>query len=319
MAFEFVLTTEEIREKMFDFLRPEYRRRHDLKVRSINWTDGVYDRESGIFLTFIYEVPDAIARGGRDYYSYIVIMDNGSIFRVDNNYDYEKSAYDFIIPLEYADLSDIIKAGIELCGDRRKKSDYMKSLDDDTHRKLEEIREIIDDRCHRNFPIECENDARKLFELYKCDDNYIRDIHNKATVENFNRYATDEKIFLWREKEHDRILTELCEYCNKHHDEEYDYKQTMRYLSENFIKIEYLMWNGIRNLNTELWCDVIRIISDNFSRFTLWQVWSIEQYVEYYLKNNPDGKQNFMPLVNFTKERGYINLNRILKRALDKE
>jgi len=40
-GFQFVCTTDELREKMFDFLKPEYKSKYDLDVTSINWTTGV--------------------------------------------------------------------------------------------------------------------------------------------------------------------------------------------------------------------------------------------------------------------------------------
>lgn len=61
--------------KLFDFLKPEYKSKNDLDVTNINWTTGVYDNESGIFLTKIYYVSDGIERCGIDYHSYIVITD----------------------------------------------------------------------------------------------------------------------------------------------------------------------------------------------------------------------------------------------------
>ncbi len=59
MAFEFVLTTEEIREKMFDFLK------HNdilLEVMNTNWTYGVYDKENGIFLTLVDYASEFLTR-----------------------------------------------------------------------------------------------------------------------------------------------------------------------------------------------------------------------------------------------------------------
>lgn len=49
MAFEFILSTDEIREKMFDFINPVYKGTVDFDVEFIDWVYGVYDSESKIF------------------------------------------------------------------------------------------------------------------------------------------------------------------------------------------------------------------------------------------------------------------------------
>ena len=46
MAFEFKLSTDEIRKKMFDFIKPVYKNTWDFEVGYINWIYGVYDRNT---------------------------------------------------------------------------------------------------------------------------------------------------------------------------------------------------------------------------------------------------------------------------------
>ena len=53
MAFEFKLSTDEIREKMFDFIKPVYKNVWDSEVDYINWIYGVYDSETGFFISII--------------------------------------------------------------------------------------------------------------------------------------------------------------------------------------------------------------------------------------------------------------------------
>lgn len=149
-GFNFICTTDEIREKMFDFLKPEYKTENDLAVTNINWTTGVYDKESGIFLTLIYYVSDVIARCGVEFKSYIVITDNGDIFTAINNYEYEKGTYDFKVPEQYEKLTDKIKEGIDFY---EFSHEYRWSLSVDIEKKLRTVEEIMDDRCHRKFPV----------------------------------------------------------------------------------------------------------------------------------------------------------------------
>lgn len=196
-GFQFVLTTDELREKMFDFLKPEYRSKYDLNVSNINWTTGVYDKESGIFLTKIYYVSDGIARCGVHYHSYIVIMDNGNVFTVDNNDEYEKGTYDFRMPKQYEllTLAEKIKEGIDFYSHNY---EYEGTLSEDTGQKLKEIHRKMVDRCHRNFEINCEEDARQLFVLAKFNIHRILATYNKKTVNDFMKFTTDDKLKLWQ-------------------------------------------------------------------------------------------------------------------------
>ncbi|MDE5937180.1 MAG: hypothetical protein K2G83_07225 [Ruminococcus sp.] len=206
MSFEYMVTTEEIREKMFDFLNPEYSSKYDLDIDNINWTDGVYDSESGIFLTLIYYVSDSISRCDIDYYSYIVITDKDDIFRVDNNSVNVKGWY-FSIPEKYTYLSDKIKEGIEFYRVNHYKS--RKNLSEEKQEELKEIYEIMYDRCHRGFPIRCEEDALKLFELHEYNEHTVYGIYNRETIGNFRKYATDEKILRWRGKKYTETLMSI--------------------------------------------------------------------------------------------------------------
>ena len=53
MAFEFKLSTDKIREQMFDFIKPVYKDIWDSDVSDINWVYGVYDSKSGLFITYV--------------------------------------------------------------------------------------------------------------------------------------------------------------------------------------------------------------------------------------------------------------------------
>lgn len=205
-GFHFVCTTNDIREKMFDFLKPEYKSKNDLDVTGINWTTGIYDKESGIFLSQIYYVSDGIARCGVHYHSYIVITDNGDIFKVINNDEYEKKTYDFRIPAQYEKLTDKIKEGIDFY---RFSYEYRKSLSEDTCQMLQTIDDVMDDRCHRNFTINCEEDARRLFELENCSIYAISGIYNKKTINDFNKFADEDKILLWRGDRYSELLKKI--------------------------------------------------------------------------------------------------------------
>ena len=103
MAFEFKLSTDEIREKMFGFIKPVYKKILDFDVCCINWIYGVYDSESGFFITYV--------NSKKDNTKYIVITGNGKIFYIiANRYRHTFSE----IPNELMQYGDIIQEGIKL-------------------------------------------------------------------------------------------------------------------------------------------------------------------------------------------------------------
>lgn len=135
MAFEFVFTTERIREKIFDFLK--YNDILD-EVMNTNWTDGVYDKESGIFLMLVDYATEFITRCGGDYYGYAVIRDN-DVFMV----DFYKKGYTISglnIPEELNTLSEIIMNGADiyekLCWE------YTKNMSSEEKQKIAEIQRL---------------------------------------------------------------------------------------------------------------------------------------------------------------------------------
>lgn len=145
-GFHVVSTTEQQREEMFDYLKPVYRSRNDLDVSNINWVTGVYEKESGIFLTEIYYVPDSIARCGVNYHTYLVIMDEGPIFKAVNNDEFEIRRYDLKIPYEYQSLSEKIEKGISYY--EKFSYEYRNNLSDRKKQELRAIEESMYIRCH---------------------------------------------------------------------------------------------------------------------------------------------------------------------------
>lgn len=285
-GFQFVCTTDELREKMFDYLKPEYKSKYDLDVTGINWTTGVYDKESGIFLTLIYSVSDGIARCGVNYHSYIVITGNGNIFQAANNDEYEKRRYDFRIPEQYKELTDMVKKGIDYYENAY---EYRKLLSEDTRKKLKAIDDIMDDRCHRNFPINCEKDAYKLFKLVNFNICGIHDTYNKRTINDFNEFASKDKIIHWRghgylkllgkvknpiieNPERCRIFNHACYLFGLGVDDTYD---------KQFLKaVKYMYKLKLMDFHEE-----------NI----------LKEYIGKYVETYPDRLKNIMPLIKFVK------------------
>lgn len=192
MAFEFKLSTDEIREKMFDFLKPVSIDidTWDFELRHINWIYGVYDSESNYFITYV--------NSGNDNSRYILITENGGIFYVIiNHYTHTFSE----IPKELMPYKSMIYDGIRLYNNEIAKKLFERRLSAEQKKNLDEIIENIKDRCRPESAIRSCEDAERLFEQEHY--NYYRiNRYNKSTVENFNTYMSDEKMCTIRGKKY---------------------------------------------------------------------------------------------------------------------
>lgn len=288
-GFRFVFTTNEQRESIFDFLKPQYTYNNDLNVMNINWTTGVYDNESGIFLTLIYYVSDGIARCGMEFRSYIVITDSGSVFKVDNNYEFEKGTYHFGIPGQYETLADKVKEGIDSY-----ENDYIyrRNLNKNTEKQLKAIAAEMDDRCRKSFPISREEDALKLFELANYNTYVIYSEYNKKTIRDFNKFADYDKMLLWRGNKYLLLLNEIR--SNAGSDKE---------LCQLFSDACNVFCRGVNDTyDKEFLCTVKsmynrHIDSENMRRTEN----TLKIYLDTYAEEYPEKLGNIVPLKKFVK------------------
>lgn len=288
-GFRFVCTTNEIREIIFDFLKSQYTYNNDLNVKNINWTTGVYDNESGIFLTLIYYVSDGIARCGMEYRSYIVITDSGSVFKVDNNYEYEKRSYHFGIPGQYETLADKVKEGIDFY-----ENDYIyrRNLSEDTEKQLKSIAAEMDDRCRKRFPISREEDALKLFELANYNSYVIYSEYNKKTINDFNKFADYDKMLLWRGNKYLQLLKKIKSHFIT--DDE---------CCQLFSDACNVFCRGVNAASDKEFLDVVKSLyhrhigSENMRRMEN----TLKIYIDTYAEEYPDKLRNIVPLIKFVK------------------
>lgn len=286
-GFQFVCITDEMRENMFDYLKPEYKSRYDLDVTNINWTTGVYNKETGVFLTEIYYVSDGIARCGVNYHSYIVITDDGMIFRVDNNDEYEKRTYDFRIPEQHKALTDTVKEGIDFY--KRFACEYRSSQGDDTQKKLKAVHAEMDDRCRRNYPIHSEEDAHALFALVNCRVQTILDIYNQKTIHDFNRFAPDDLLLHWRGERYLQLLHEVTEDA-----------RTKQERCRIFKSACALFSTGVDALYDEQFLQAVRYLyAAGLMEYHMES--TLRNYLNAYVEEYPDKLQNVIPLIQFLK------------------
>lgn len=272
MAFEFVLTTEEIRQKMFDFLR-NLRRGKDFDD-GIEWGTGIFDKENNVFMTLIY-FTSGLGHCD-DTLKCIVIANNSDIFIAHLYGRTEKDQ--FTIPEEYENLRYIVKEGLIYYDDWCYLDDY-DNINKKKQQKLDEINEMMNDRFHESFTVNCEDDARKLFEL--CGFYYATVIrkYNKRTVKAFDRYATEEKMLAWRSAEYKKLLEEGI------------------VQKENFKKwmFSHLLWLGVDDTCDELYYQLIEkaVEQPNFNYNN-----DITLYIEWYMEKYPDKVNSLIPLLD---------------------
>ncbi len=117
-------------------------------------------------------------------------MDNGCVFRVDNDYEYEKRTYDFRMPKQYEKLTEKIKEGIEFYKCER---DYRRILSEDTQKQIKQIEALMDDRCHRNFTINCEEDALRSY-INTYAEGYPDNLKNVAQLMEFVKTRAEDGL-----------------------------------------------------------------------------------------------------------------------------
>lgn len=294
-GFRCVYTTNEQREIIFDFLKPKYTYNNDPNVRNINWTTGVYDKESGIFLTLIYYLSDGLARCDMEFRSYIVITDSGNVFKADNNYDFEKRSYHFGIPGQYEMLADKVKEGIEFY---ENDYTYRKSLNEDTRKQLKAIADEMDDRCHKSFPISCEKDAQRLFELADFNTYVIYSEYNKKTIRDFNKFADDNKMLLWRGDKYLQLLNEIK--SNALTD-----KERCRLFSDTVNVF-------CRGVNDTYDKEFLKMVKSLYHRCMDPENMrdmenTLKIYIDTYTKEYPNRLGNIAPLIMLAKAKGILN------------
>lgn len=137
MSFEFMLTTDEIREKMFDFLK--YNDIID-EIMNTDWTYGVHDKENRIFLTLVDYASEFLTRCGGDYYSYVVIRNN-DVFMIDF-YKSGSIIRDLNIPEELKMSSEIILNGVDIYENIKLRREFENNISNAEKRKISEIQQL---------------------------------------------------------------------------------------------------------------------------------------------------------------------------------
>ncbi len=303
-GFQFVITTEAIREKMFNYIKPQYTSRFSKSFKNIDWAVGVYNREEGIFLTKIHSVTDGLVRETADYTQYIVITDFGEIFTVNHSNSFPESPYDMIIYDRPKSRDEILEEGIKLYKHARS---YTELMNNDDREKVKAIFEEMEDRCSKNHVINCEDDAYELYVLTNFDVETVYEIYNKKTVADFKKYATNKNFLRWRNRSYFNLLNEAIDINVKNEDR----------LSK-FMNICYTFRKEFENTYDELFLKVVESLCEYGTINTKYE-FSLKSYINEYMKMPTENHHNILPLIRFIKTHTTDNstLKDVVKKVED--
>lgn len=285
MAFEFKLSDDEIREKMFDFIKPVYKRRWDPAVDCINWIYGVYDSESGIFITYV--------NGEEDNNRYILITRDGNVYYIMAN---RKTHIIFELSEKFTEYSELIQDGIYLYENDREKNRFNNSFSEEQEKRICEIKELMADRCKSTIVITNYEDAEKLFYQEEFDYNDIISKYNKNTVAKFNEYMSDERMREIRGEQYRGILSQIVTYGEKLGEEETESVLGL------FKDARVLSIRGIDDIYAEITFEAIKKGYEYEMTNTLGYVDFIKFYMRSCLKDFPDKIKELCLILDFINE-----------------
>lgn len=224
-CYEFVLTDEETRTKLIDFIKPSH---FDVaSYLNLNVAFGVVDSKRKIFLTLSRCEGLGLNSEGtgniiRDTY---VVITEDKIFKAvctrapeSVKYDIPDGWKEIVIPaIEF--FSDMTEweafekrlaekeDGFSLLKLRGK---YNSELVGNLKKKFErENPNVTEDSLKKSCEINTEEEARKLFISEGCNPNAINKNYNEATIKNYKKYAGMERK--WAKEEYIRMLDDIAE------------------------------------------------------------------------------------------------------------
>ena len=224
MAFEFVLISDEKRERILNHIKVKCNGRGDFICATTNWIHGVYDKEIDFFI--VSEMP---YNGSCS--SYILIKGDEACF--DITVRGERPILE--MSRELNEYKEMILSGLRTYNDQTQTAKFKEefSLTEDAYQKLQEE---MEDRAKYNVPINSYEDAKALFYERKFRYDSIRDFYNKKTVADFNRFMSEQQRNAIVGKEYREIVERILVHQDWESKEGRD-KMSEEYASAGFMGI----------------------------------------------------------------------------------
>ena len=161
----------------------------------------------------------------------------------------------------------------------------------------------MDDRCHRNFPINCEEDAYALFALVNFNIYAILETYNKKTMSNFNKFADDNKIMLWTGDGYLQLLKEVT-----------DHTVAKPKRCRIFNYACDLFRRGVNDTYDKQFLKAVRYMyKKRIMDFHEENI--LKGYIDKYVETYPDKLKNMIPLIKFVEAHAE---NKNLKESAEK-
>lgn len=285
MAFKFILTSEDIREKMFNFIKPVYRGTQDYDVVEINWIYGLYDDETGLFFTFV-KFPETMKT------KYFLLTRNGECYYfVAGRYTHK-----FIeIPDEIKHYSEVIESALKIYCNEKESKKFLEGYSDEKDREFREIKDRMFDRCRRSVEINCFEDAKNLLIDVGYLDNMIDDICNKKTAEKFHKFMPEDALHFLIGEGYREIIRGILSYGDNITEEE---RHT---IIMAYHKASFICARGLDDLSVDLVLQAIKkgnewgIETGGFMLF-------VEIYLNQSLKRFKDKVIELKPILDYLNE-----------------
>ena len=190
MAFKYMLTTEEIREKIIEFARVKdkvayVRAKITLNnCERLNWGYGLYDGESGMFLTLKRDEKDPLEGRG------VLITGDGEVV----TFCFTTNRFRIIKTDEQIEpYREIIESTLKTYFNEEAINGFLQGLSDKEKEELIQLKDKMIDRCKMAEEIKCFEDAKRLLIKEKYFQDNIDDCYNHDTVENYHKYMSEEQ------------------------------------------------------------------------------------------------------------------------------
>lgn len=284
MSFEFKISTNKIRDQIFDFAKSVYKKSLYLETCTINWIFGVYDNESGFFITCVKLLDGDVVK-------YIALKDSGEAFYVVA----QRYRHGFIdLPKELVPYSDIIQEGLKLYGDEKIRKRYMESFTEEQNRIFKEIDDYMCDRCKPSVDIKSYEDAKEIFCQNDLSYYQISNLYNKKTLEKFNKYMSQNDMRTISGVHYKEILLRICS------DEYVISDEICEQMAHELFRAKALAVRGIDDMYVDITFECIKKIC-NFRLKNTGCIAFIEDYMKSCIMYFIDKIQEISPLVDFIR------------------
>ena len=285
MAFKYILTPEEIREKKFNFVKPTYSGTLDVASYTTNWIFGLYDDETGVFFSLVYYFDYSKAK-------YFLCTKNGECY-----YFVSGRAHHNIIeiPDEIKHYSESIQSALKTYANDAAKEEFWNSFSNEEGEELLKIKYRMIDRSKRSEEINCFEDAKRLLIKEEYFNNRINELYNEDTVERFHKHMPEDmRRFLTGERFRE-LMRVILSYGDSITEEE------LVAMSKVYHTASFVYSRRVDDLCVDLVFEALKKGNDLGIR-----TGGFQQFIECYLKFSwkffPDKIIELKPIIDYMNE-----------------